>query len=29
MKYVDEYRNGAVARDMARAIAAEVDPART
>lgn len=29
MKYVDEYRNGALARDIAARIRAEADPART
>ena len=29
MKYIDEFRDGATARSLARAIAREVDPHRT
>ena len=29
MKYIDEFRDGEVARTIARAIAAEADPARS
>ena len=29
MKYIDEFRDGAVAQDIAKIIASEADPART